>query len=595
MPIETIELVKLIGGIFALIIPGYLWSYLFSENIEPLERFVFGFLLGLGVLCFGPFMLDVVFGLPITQNKILVLLATYTIPIIIMYIVSISKYGLAKPNLNYFKNPKFILLILILAFSVFMISLPHWSDHYFLPFHVDEWIHWSYSKSVIESGSSSFINPYTGGGVVQSLELGFHFIIASINWFTGSNFVTVFVFMPSIIAVFVGLTAFNIGERAERKFGLEAAFLVSFIPTTCRFLGPSFFVPVALGLLFIAFLIWLGALRKLSAALLIPFFIWCTFLIHPPTALAALIIIFSYALLLILEKEYKLTIITIVLSLIPIAMLFLLATRWDYSLQQVIDAFFGGKQFLRYHLPKIWTSFDHLGVVTWILCIVGAYFAFSRGKVIQRTMTISAIVIIMFIGLYDKLNYGLPIFYERGFLFLFLLVAMVAGYGLSEIRKIVKINSGKIIPKPSIRIPKNIGITVPIFVCILLMTTAVPAHLDIPYYQMIDEEEYRTFTWIQENIDKYRDENHRYDRAAVNPFFASPFSAVTRLYILTSSMHPLHSYSLYPEMKKFLNNQCVNTSFLDKYEISVVYGKCNNDNLTKIHPNVYLYPGLYAT
>lgn len=593
MPIETIELLKLIGGIFVLIIPGYLWSYLFFKNLEPLERLVFGFVLGLGVLCFGTFMLDMVFGLPVTQNKIFILFAVYTIPILVLYIIFIIKYGMPKLNLNYFKNPKFILLILILAFSVFMISLPHWSDNYFLPFHVDEWIHWSYSKSIIESGSSAFIDPYIGSGAVQSLEMGFHFIIASINWLTGSSFVTIFVFMPSILAVFMCLTAFNIGERTERKFGLEAAFLVSFIPTTCRFLGPSFFVAVALGLLFIVFIAWLGGLRKLQAALLIPFFIWCTFLIHPPTALAGLIIAFSYSILLLLEKEYKLTVVTGLLSLIPIIMVFLLATRWDYALQEVIDAFFGAKYFLGYNLPKIWTSFEHLGIVTWILCIIGAYFAFSKGKVIQRTMTISAIVFIILIGLYDKLGYGLPIMYERSFMYLFLMVAMIAGYGLGEIRTLVKDNSEKIIPKTYKRISKNSGIIVPAFVCILLLTTAVPAHLDIPYYQMIDEEDYEAFTWIKENIDDYRDENHHYDKAAVDPYFAPSFSAVTRLYIVTSSMHPLVRYSLHTDMETFLTNKCVDTGFLDKHGIGVVYGSCNNDNLTMIYPNVYLYPGLY--
>jgi len=594
VPIETIELFKLIIGIFIITIPGYLWSLLFFKNLNPLERFVFGFLLSLGVLCCGTFILDIVFGILVTQNIIFLLLALYTIPVLILYILFIIRSGLPKLNLEYFKTPKFMLLLLILMFSVFMIFLPHWSDNYYLPFHVDEWIHWEYSRALMETGSSSFTNPYTGSGITQSLESGFHSITASIKWITGATFNAIFVFMPSIIAVFISLAAFNIGERSERKFGLEAALLVSFIPTTCRMMGPSFYVAVTMGLLFIVFIIWLGQLRKMLAVLLIPFFIWCIFLIHPPSALAGLIIVVLYALLLVLEKEYKLSILTVALSLIPITMIFLLTTRWDYSLQQVIDAFFGGKTFFcGYNLPQIWPSFEHLGVVTWVLCIIGAYYAFNKGKAIQRTITLSAIAFIALIGLYDKLDYGLPIMYERSFMYLFLMIALLAGYGLSELRQLLMDKREKIIPKKYKQISKHIGFVVPAAVCIILVTTAIPAHLDIPYYQMIDEQDYETFTWIRDNIDNYRDKDYLYDKAAVDPFMASPFSAITGLYITSSSMHPIYGYSLHTEVENFLNNKCIDTSFLEEHGISIIYGNCNNDNLTMIHPNVYLYPGLY--
>ncbi|RLF27655.1 MAG: hypothetical protein DRN05_05360 [Thermoplasmata archaeon] len=42
------------------------------------------------------------------------------------------------------------------------------------------------------------------------------------------------------------------------------------------------------------------------------------------------------------------------------------------------------------------------------------------------------------------------------------------------------------------------------------------------------------------------------------------------------------------------NKKHTNTSILDKHRISVVIcEECNNSNLTKIHENVYIYPGLY--
>jgi hypothetical protein len=401
--------------------------------------------------------------------------------------------------------------------------------------------------------------------------------------------------MPSIIAVFTSIIAFNIGERSARKFGLEAALLVTFIPTTCRMMGPSFYVAVTMGLLFIIYIICLGQQKKTIAALLIPFFIWSVFLIHPPSALAAVIIIFLYSLLLIIDKEYKLSIIITVLSFVPLLLIFLLMTRWDIELQQVVDAFLGGKQFLNvYDLPKIWPSFEHLGITTWILSIIGAYFAFSKGKVIQQTISLSAIVFISIIGLYDRIGYGLPILYERSFMYLFLMITLIAGYGMSELRRLVIKVKEKMFPKKYKIISKNVGLITTIVIVFLLAITAVPSHLNIPYYQMIDENEYKTFTWINDNIDSYRDENHLYNKAAVDPFKASPLSAVTGLYIVSSSMHPIYGYDLHTDVEIFLNNNCIDTGFLDEHGISVIYSNiCNNDNLTLIYPNVYLYPGLY--
>ena len=539
------------------------------------------------------FTLDVLLDLPLTALKVFLLLAVYGVSSVVVFFYFIYKSGLPKLHSSSLKNPKVLLLLGILAFTVFMAFLPHLSNGYYLPFHVDEWIHWEYSRAVMEQGSSVFINPYTGNGTIRSLESGFHYITASLKWITGSSFNTIVVFMPAVIMLFMSLAAFAIGERSERKFGLEAAFLIAFIPTTCRILGPSFYIALSMGLLFTIFIIWLAQLKKMLATLLIPVFIWCVFLIHPPTALACIIIIFLYGLVLLLEKEYKFSILTMSFSLIPIGLVFLLASRWGYELQQVIDAFFGGKTFfVDYDLPQIWPSFEHLGFITWILCIIGAYAAFTKGKAIHRTFTLSAIAFIVLIGLYDKVGYGLPIMYERSFMYLFLMVALLAGFGLSELRRFITDHSEHLISKRYKQLLRHRGLLFTVVVCIILLVTVVPAHLSIQYYQMINEDDCATFTWMNDHLNEYRNETHLYNRAAVNPFYASPFSAITGLYIVSSSMHPIYGYELHTQMEDFLNNKCVDTAFLDDHKISVIYGDSNNNNLTMIYSNVYLYPGL---
>ena len=69
MPVEFVELAKLIGGIILLIVPGYLWSFFLFKDLRSVERIVFGFVLSLGVFCCGMFVVDVLLGLPLTAFK----------------------------------------------------------------------------------------------------------------------------------------------------------------------------------------------------------------------------------------------------------------------------------------------------------------------------------------------------------------------------------------------------------------------------------------------------------------------------------------------------------------------------------------------
>lgn len=591
MPIEPFEIIKLFAGIIILTIPGYLWSFIFSKELKRLERIGFGFILGISIMIITTFLLDIIMNITVTQNIIYVIYLAYLLPVVILYITSIIKFGFKFPKLDKIKKYKYLILISILIFSAFMAFLPHLDNNYYLPFHVDEWIHWSYSKSIIEVGSSTFTNPYTGNRIVGSLEMGFHFFTGSLSWLSNANFVTIFVLMPAIIAFFTSLLAFNIGNKQEKKYGLEAALLVSFIPTTCRFLGPSFYVAVTLGLLFLIFFIWLTSIKKLQAVLLFPFFIFIVFLIHPTTSLAVIIIAFFYSILTIINKEYKIGAIAGIMSLIPILFVFLFSSRWNASIMQALDAFLGGQYILMFDLPKIWVSFEHMSIIVWILFIIGIYLSFVRGGIIEKSISLSSLTYIVLIGAYGNFEYGSPVFYERAFLYLFLILCIVAGFALRQLVLITKENIYKLNLKNFKNIQSRFEIILPVIIAIILLITVIPAHMNIQYYKLIDEEDYNAFTWIEQNIDSYKDENHSKLKAIVNPFYASPFSAITRLNIISSTMHPLYGYKLHEEVNNFLNNQCKNTSFLDKYNISLIYSnKCKNDNLTMVYPKVYIYP-----
>ena len=209
MPVDIVDLGRLIVAIILLIIPGYLWSVLFFPKIQWFERIVFGFcapLLGFSLLLFS---LNTFASIKLTVILVWTIYWIIAIPIVCITLVAWYKQGIKETlfpiikdkTISILKNPKTWLLLGIIIFAGLMMFLPHLRDGYFLPFHVDEWEHWILTKTAMETGSTSFVNPYLGSGTLQSMEIGFHLMTASLLWISGSQMNTVFVFMPLILGM----------------------------------------------------------------------------------------------------------------------------------------------------------------------------------------------------------------------------------------------------------------------------------------------------------------------------------------------------------------------------------------------------------
>ncbi|MFA5101962.1 MAG: hypothetical protein WC525_02295 [Candidatus Thermoplasmatota archaeon] len=596
MPLDVVDAGKLIVGIVLLIIPGYLWSFLFSKTITYIERVVFGFLIGVILFSVAPYVFNAFFSVALSSDVILLCYFLYLVPAILFFFILWYRSGKPELRIPVFITWKNLLLLCLIGFIVFMTFLPHLSMDYYLPFHVDEWVHWSYSRAIMDAGSVSFPNPYIGGSSPINPEVGFHTFTASLCWWTSCSLLTIFLVMPSIFMLFLGLTAFCIGQRSEKKFGYEALLLISFIPTTTRYLGPSFYVAVGIGLMLLLFIIWLFQQENLILSFLVTPVIWCLSLIHPATAFAGIIVTSVYSLMFLVERKLKTAIITgstVILACLSLLILLFIPSRWSYAINVFLSSIAGEQYTLG--LPMIFLDFHELGIITWVLFVIGAYYVITRGKSLQYALYLNAVVFIMIIGLFSVFGFGIPIVYERSFLYLFLFVSLIAAFSLRELRSILALMMMKYVPRKLPRFNRQTAhLVIAVVVTIILLFTVVPKHLSTPYYKMIKEEEYDSFIWIRENIDDYRDANHTYLVGAVHPYKASPFSAVTGLNIVTSSMHPLIRYDLQDDMQSFLADRARNTSFLVKYKISVVYGSCDNQNLTMVHPNVYLYTGNYS-
>ena len=99
---------------------------------------------------------------------------------------------------------------------------------------------------------------------------------------------------------------------------------------------------------------------------------------------------------------------------------------------------------------------------------------------------------------------------------------------------------------------------------------------------MIDEADYEAFVWIRDNVSK------DYSTAILDPWKATAFTAVTGKQVYTR----IHFSPRPPdeEAYAFLRNGCVDTGFLQRNGISLVYtrGPCSNPDLVAVRENVYL-------
>lgn len=183
--------------------------------------------------------------------------------------------------------------------------------------------------------------------------------------------------------------------------------------------------------------------------------------------------------------------------------------------------------------------------------------------------------------------------YERGLMYMMLMVSIVAGAGLMGVKNLrlpARLST-------HLKVPPIIEQNVGRFLCLVLigitLAITIPDRLDTPYYQMIDEEDYQAFVWIRDNI------NEDYDKAILDPWKATAFAAITGKNIYTR----IHAYPMDKdnEAYAFLRSDSTDTAFLRENGISVIYTRVydgaqdrnieyssDNPDLVEVAKNIYL-------
>jgi len=411
-------------------------------------------------------------------------------------------------------------------------------------------------------------------GLGTHLEKGFHLFWGVFQQTSGIPWLAIFKYFPAIIFTITILSVFILARR--QGFGWEAALFTCLIPTTVGILGPGFLVPMAISLLFIPLSLFLtfnfGTVWSYLVLLIFTCFLLST---HPVTAVILVIILTPYILLNVKGNFRHSLGITLALST-P----FLIVFPWIFSLLVLtIQKYLGIQPLLTYvDLPRIMRLYGYLPL---LLSLTGTLLLGLRGGKKNYGFILGLLALLLVLVSFFTLHYGVAIIYYRGLMSMMLMLGLIAGAGLMAIKNLklpVWLTS-------RIRMPfltKNIGY---ILCCILIGLTlaiGIPSRQTIPYYHMIDNQDYESFIWIRENVDA------SYRKAILDPWKATAFTAIAERNIYAR----IHAYPKPKDMEsyEFLDNGCSDTAFLRENGITIIYtrGECNNPDLIEVGENIYL-------
>ena len=469
-------------------------------------------------------------------------------------------------------------LAAILLLAYFMSSIPHWDYSY--PVHVDEWWHYGDAQSLVQAGGMPYPDPFYGGvPIFRDKEVGFHLLLGSVKLTTGISWLNMFLSLPGVFFVLLALLAYAFGKK--RGFGLGAAFLVALIPTSYRVLGPSFLVPVALGLTFIP--LTLFTLHRLMCDLrgpLILFLITLSLLfIHPPTmAMVSAIALIHFVFFLLPgrgrdpRQARQSAIAFTLLIYIYVIMAFWAPTDLNSILKEA------GDPAAHLDAPPIWDALPKFGYIPVSLAVIGAGILIYGGKRHDLALVTAAAGLLVFQHIYPLFYIGPDIMYERGWLYLYVLMALLGGVAL---RELCRWTTTALRHRPSM--PSAAGYVLISILAVSAFTLSLRSHLSEEYYHVIDNAAYQDFVWISEYVP-----SHFYV-AALDTSVAWAFGSLSGKVAYTAEAAP----NFHPEGRltmQFLSHGASDTSWLDERGISIVYIPFNisNNDLAKVHNNFYL-------
>ena len=471
---------------------------------------------------------------------------------------------------------KTLWLILILLLAGFMAFIPHIGYAY--PLHVDEWMHLTYAKTIAQTGAISFPDPFTCEGTVgpgSNVWLGYHILMAIVQRVSGIDWLALWRFGPSVIFMLTVLCVYLFANK--QGYGMEAAFFTCLIPTTVGLLGPAFMAPMALGLLFIPLSLYIAFYVKSWPAYLLLFLIACfLWSMHPTTAAIQGIVLLPFILITLGSSRVR------GLGLLA-ALLLPVLIALPLTIDQLLPA---AGQLLspREVFPPPWLDLPAVlqiyGFIPLIFCFSGIIYLLKRGNGYNYALLVALVLLLVIMLAFARFQVGMDSIFVRGVSSALLLIGIIAGAGLYWLR--TQLLSARLLDKCKPAIAAYSGGLLCALSVVVITALAIPGRFNIPYYHMIDDEDYRAFVWIMDNV------GPEYEKALVDPWKATAFAALTGKKVarrIWLSQGPADDI-----IYQFLAQGCPDIKLLRDNGLSFVYSRLpiNNPGLVKVSSNVYM-------
>ncbi|MBI4394397.1 MAG: hypothetical protein HY556_11490 [Euryarchaeota archaeon] len=527
----------------------------------------------------------------------------------------VTAWGLARERVSYrtliprwnqvvARVPALVAVAGVAAVVTVVTYAPHAS--YPLPIHSDEWIHWSQAGCLLDETKICVLGQTSGAGSAQvsHYEGGFHMftaLFASLG-FGGEDagFLPIFLLMPTAFALVRASSAFAIGRGGPLDYGLAAALLVAFIPTSTRFLGPGIYVPLAFGLfLLMGLLVIARYATKWFQFAFVPLTLLVILLSHPHSSVAGASIMVACAFLFIVSKDSRRKGLTLLASLIAAAVVgFALFPSTGAALQGIQSFVAGSREATLAGDPYSPTALylaRGLGASALVLVVAGAAVAVgSKRSAFEKAMLLAgAGYYSIVVGFTD---FGLPFdrLYDRAMTLQFVPLILIAGLGLVFLLGVGERVLDSALAAGRIRRgARGLTLCVSGFLVVgFVLSGAMPAHLSEEYYRLVEPEHFENMVWLRDNIAGFRDADHAYSSAAVGVTESNAFWSITGIRTSVGIWPPFGTDLVIP-MRRFLYDACRDQAFLNQHGITVVFHPAgcdvaSNRNLTEIHYGIYL-------
>ncbi len=469
-----------------------------------------------------------------------------------------------------------ILLCLIIALAFYMALFPRLN--YPFPLHVDEWMHIGNTLQIMDAGSVTYAEPWQGGRVIVEghPETGYYIWFGTLLFSTGLPWLALSRLMPALVLGIIAFAAYALGRK--HGFGLEAALFATFIHTTIRFLGPALLVPVTLGLVFFPIsLILLGKLEQgWRPVPLIVLSLAALFLTHATTAaVLGFVLVVNLILYLTLPRLKGQQLLPALTSLLLIPASALAVYLWNPALiiKHAKDILVGSEM----PLPPIPYPLPQLGYIFLALCVLGAGFLVARGGWRNYALVISTAILLFFVEIYRRwIDTGPEIVYERGWLYAMLFMALIAGYGLSQLRHL-SINFFK---------GRYWGVLLTYVLLAVVVGFSLFQRIDgyekENYYRLMDTNTYHDFRFIEEKLDPD-------SIALLDPYLAWSFVPIAHKSVYLAIAYPFRKGEA-AQIRQFLAGGARDTSWLVKRKIDIIYSpfQLQNPDLVEVYDKVYI-------